>query len=170
MQALQTLGINLPSLLWHTVNFLILLALLWRFLYKPVVRMLDERSSRIRESMERAEAVKEQLERTNEETRIALESARKEAQSIADQASQIGEQIKAQARRDAQAEADKILGQARQQIEQERRQAIAEARQEMASLVVAAAGKVLGRQLDDRAQHQLVEEFLFSNGQHSLND
>ncbi len=169
MQALQTLGINLPSLLWHTINFLVLIALLWRFLYKPVIRMLDERSNRIKESMERAETIKEQLARTNEETRLALESARKEAQGLADQASQIGEQIKAQARRDAQAEADKILERARQQIEQERRQAVAEARQEMANLVVMAAGKVLGRQLDDRAQHQLVEEFLYSDGQ-KLND
>ena len=169
MQALQTLGINLPSLLWHTINFLVLIALLWRFLYKPVIRMLDERSNRIKESMERAEAIKEQLARTNEETRLALESARKEAQALADQASQIGEQIKAQAKRDAQAEADKILERARQQIEQERRQAVAEARQEMANLVVMAAGKVLGRQLDDRAQHQLVEEFLYSDGQ-KLND
>lgn len=169
MQALVTLGINLPSLLWHTVNFLVLLALLWRFLYKPVVRMLDERSNRIREGMERAEAVKEQLARTNEETRLALESARKEAQSIADQASQIGEQIKAQARREAQGEAEKILVQARQQIAQEQRQAMAEARQEIAGLVVVAAGRVLGHQLDDRAQHQLVEEFLHGNGQR-LND
>ncbi len=169
MQALETLGINLPSLLWHTVNFLILLALLWRFLYKPVVRMLDERSDRIKESMQRADAIKEQLARTNEETRLALESARKEAQAIADQASQIGEQIKAQARKDAQTEADKILVQARQQIEQERRQMMAELRLEMASLVVLAAGKVIGQQLDDRAQHQLVEEFLSGNG-HQLSD
>lgn len=169
MQALETLGINLPSLLWHTVNFLILLALLWRFLYKPVVRMLDERSDRIKESMQRAEAIKEQLARTHEETQAALESARKEAQAIADQASQIGEQIKAQARKDAQTEADKILVQARQQIEQERRQMMAELRLEMASLVVSAAGKVIGQQLDDRAQHQLVEEFLSGNG-HQLSD
>jgi F-type H+-transporting ATPase subunit b len=169
VQALETLGINLPSLLWHTVNFLILLALLWRFLYKPVVRMLDERSDRIKESMQRAEAIKEQLARTHEETQAALESARKEAQAIADQASQIGEQIKAQARKDAQTEADKILVQARQQIEQERRQMMAELRLEMASLVVLAAGKVIGQQLDDRAQHQLVEEFLSGNG-HQLSD
>jgi F-type H+-transporting ATPase subunit b len=169
VQALETLGINLPSLLWHTVNFVVLLALLWRFLYKPVVRMLDERSSRIRESMERAETIKEQLARTNEETRLALESARKEAQAIADQAAQIGEQIKAQARKDAQAEADKILVQAKQQIEQERRQVMAELRLDLVTLVVAAAGKVIGQQLDDRDQHQLVEDFLRSNG-HRLND
>ncbi|HEX9014651.1 MAG TPA: F0F1 ATP synthase subunit B [Chloroflexota bacterium] len=164
MQALETLGINGPSLLWHTINFLVLVALLWRFLYKPVVRMLDERSNRIKESMERAEEIKEQLARTNEETRVALEKARRDAQAVADQASQIGEQIKAQARKDAQAEAEKVLVQARQQIEQERRQAMTELRLEMANLVVAAAGKIIGRQLDDRSQHQLVEEFLRGDG------
>lgn len=164
MQALEALGINLPSLLWHTINFLILIALMIRFLYKPIMRMLDERSLRIKESMERAEAINQQLRSTNEETRLALENARKEAQAIADHASRIGEQIKAQARNDAQAEAEKILVQARQQIEQERRQVISELRLEMATLVVAAAGKIIGRQLDDRAQHQLVEEFLSSDG------
>ncbi len=169
MQALEALGVNLPSLLWHTINFLILIALMIRFLYKPVTRMLDERAMRIKESMERAEAINQQLTRTNEETRLALENARKEAQAIADRASEIGEQIKAQARKDAQAEADKILVQARQQIEQERRQTISELRLEMATLVVAAAGKVIGRQLDDRAQHQMVEEFLSSDGK-KLND
>lgn len=165
MQALETLGINGASLLWHTINFLVLLALLGRFLYKPVVRMLDERSRRIKESLEQAEEVRAQLARTNEETKHALEQARKEAQAIADQASQIGEQVKAQARRDAQMEAEKILEQARQQIEQERRQTMADLRQEMANLVVAAAGKVISRQMDDRTQRQLVEEFVRSDGQ-----
>ncbi len=164
MQALETLGINGVSLLWHTINFLVLMALLWRFLYRPVVRMLDERSHRIRESMERADQIREQLARTNEETRLALENARREAQAIADQASQIGEQIKAQARRDAQIEADRILTQAREQIDQERRQAMSELRQDMANLVVAAAGKIIRKQMDDRTQHQLIEEFLRSDG------
>lgn len=164
MQALETLGINAASLLWHTINFLVLLVLLRRFLYRPVIRMLDERSRRIKESMEQAEEVKVQLTRANEETRLALEKARKEAQAIADQASQIGEQVKAQARRDAQAEAEKILAQAQQQIEQERRQAMAELRVEMANLVVAAAGKVISRQLDERTQRQLVDEFLRGDG------
>jgi F-type H+-transporting ATPase subunit b len=169
VQVLETLGINVASLFWHTINFVILLALLQRFLYRPVVRMLDERSRRIKESLEQAEQVKEQLTRTNEESRLVLETARKEAQAIADQASQIGEQVKAQARRDAQAEAEKILAQAREQIEQERRQTMAELREEMADLVVAAAGKVIRRQMDERAQHQLVEEFLRSDGA-KLND
>ncbi len=164
MEALAALGINLPSLLWHTFNFLLLLGLLTKFLYRPVTRMLDERSARIRDSVERAEAIKEQLARATEDTRLQLEAARKEGQAIVDQAKQIGERLKTQARQDAQAEADKIIVKARAQLEQERQQTVAELRKEMADLVVSAAGRVIGQSLDDRAQHRLVEEFVHSNG------
>ena len=164
MEALEALGINLPSLLWHTVNFLLLVGLLTKFLYRPIVRMLDERAARIKESMERAEMIKEQLVRTNEETKLALDAARREGQQIVEQATQMAERMKAQARLEAQSEADKIVAKARMQIEHERQQAVAELRREMADLVVEAAGKVIGRSLDIKAQHQLVQEFLRGDG------
>ncbi|MHB8993272.1 MAG: F0F1 ATP synthase subunit B family protein, partial [Chloroflexota bacterium] len=84
MEALEALGINLPSLAWHTFNFLLLVGLLTKFLYRPVTHMLDERSARIKESMVQAEAIKEQLTRTAEETRLQLEVARREGQAIVD--------------------------------------------------------------------------------------
>ncbi len=164
MEALAALGINLPSLLWHTVNFLLLVALLSKFLYRPVTRMLDERSARIRESVERAETIKEQLVRTTEETRLQLEAARKEGQAIVEQAKQIGERMKAQARQDAQGEADKVIAKARAQLEQERQQVVSELRRDMADLVVSAAGRVIGESMDERTQRRLVEEFLHSSG------
>ncbi len=169
MEALEALGINLPSLLWHTFNFLLLVVLLAKFLYRPVVKMLDDRAARVKESMERAEAIKEQLLRTSEETRLQLEAARKEGQAIIDRANQMAERVKVQARQEAQAEADKIVSRARAQLERERELAVAELRREMADLVVAATAKVIGQSLDDRAQHRLVEEFLSGNGQ-KLND
>jgi F-type H+-transporting ATPase subunit b len=165
VEALQALGINLPSLLWHTFNFLLLVGLLTKFLYRPVVRMLDERSTRIKESMERAESIKEELARTSEETRAQLLVARKEGQAIVDQASQMAERLKVQARDDAQAEADKIVVKARAQLDQERQQVVAELRREMADMVVAAAGRVIGQSLDTNAQRRLVEEFSQGNGQ-----
>ncbi len=169
MEALQALGINLPSLLWHTFNFLLLVGLLTKFLYRPVVRMLDERSSRIAESMERAEAIKVELARTGEETRAQLLVARKEGQAIVGYATQMAERIKAQAKDDAQAEADKVVDKARAQLDQERQQLVSELRREMADMVVAAAGKVIGQSLDASAQRRLVEEFSLGNGQ-KLND
>ena len=111
MEALQALGIYLPSLLWHTVNFIVLVLLLTKFLYKPIVRILDERATRIKESVERAEAIKEQLASTTEQSRLQLEAARREGQAIVDQASQIAESLKGQARQDAQAEGGQDSGQ-----------------------------------------------------------
>jgi len=170
VEALAALGINLPSLAWHTFNFLLLVALLTKFLYRPVTRMLDERSARIRESMAQAEAIKEQLARTAEETRLQLEAARKEGEAIVEQARQIGERMKAQARQEAQAEADKVIAKARAQLEQERRQAVADLRREVADLVVSAAGRIIGETLDERGQRRLIEEFLRSGNGQRLND
>lgn len=165
MASLETLGINLPSLLFHTVNFILLVALLSKFLYKPVVKMLDERAARIKESMDRAEAIKEQLARANADVRLQLEGARKESQAILDQANQISERIRAQARQDAQADADRIVARAREQLDRERQLAVNELRAEVADLVVAAAGRLISQTLDTQAQHQLVEEFLLGSSQ-----
>ena len=74
------LGINLPVLLTQVVTIIILLVLLRLVAYKPIMRMLDERSRRIKESMEQAEAIKEQSARAGEEVRKQLEAASREGQ------------------------------------------------------------------------------------------
>ena len=160
MESLQALGINLPSLVLHTINFVVLLALLTRFLYKPVMRVLDDRAARIKESMERAEAIKTQFIQAEADVRASLDKARKEGQAIVDQATRIAEQMRAQARQEAQTEADKIVAKAREQLDLERKQVVSELRREMADLVVAAAGKVIRRSMDDAAQRQMVQDFL----------
>ena len=113
--------------------------------------------------------IKEQLARTNEETRLQMEAARREGQAVIEQASQMAERMRAQARQDAQADADRIVERARTQIDYERQQAVAELRREMADLVVAAADKIIGQSMDERIQHRLIDEFLTSDGQ-KLND
>ena len=169
MESLEALGINGPSLLLHAVNFLLVLALLTRFLYKPVIKVLDDRAARIKESMDRAEDVKKEFALAEEQVRLSLEAARREGQAIVDQASKIAEQVRGQARQEAQADADKIVAKARAQLDQERQRVVTELRQQMADLVVAAAGKVIAQSMDDRSQRQLVEEFLQSDAK-KLND
>ena len=86
MGGLSDLGINLPALIAQLVNFTILLGLLYLFAYKPIMRMLDERSRKIKEGMEQAEAVKEKAKifpgafqpLTNRGRRIMLMSAWRE--------------------------------------------------------------------------------------------
>ena len=73
MGGLAGLGINLPTLLAQVINFAILFGLLYLVAYKPIMRMLDERSGKIKESMEQTELIKEQAERAEEESKKLIE-------------------------------------------------------------------------------------------------
>jgi F-type H+-transporting ATPase subunit b len=160
MDVLSNLGINLPGFLWHTFNFLLLLFLLSRILYKPIIGMLDERQRRIRESIDEAERVRAEAARADEERQAQLGRTRREIQDMLAQATQMAERIQSEARRDAEQRAQQIVDRARQEAEAERSQAMGELRREVANLAVMAAERVISRNLDGQAQRQLVDEFL----------
>jgi F-type H+-transporting ATPase subunit b len=160
MEALSALGLNPVNLLIHVVNFLLLLAVLRFTLYRPVLRMLDERAARVRESMERAEYIKREAERADQERAARLEEARRQAQQIVAQANQMAERILAERRAQAEAEAERIVARAREEAEAERRQALAELRAHVADLALLAAGQVIRQNLDTATNRRLVEEFL----------
>jgi F-type H+-transporting ATPase subunit b len=164
MQAFETLGLNLPGFLWHLVNFIILLAILYKFLFPPVLKMLDERQARIRESMERAEALQAESARAAETVREQLEEARREGQNIINTANQIAERLKQERQDQAQAEYEAILRRAQEDAARERERAFAELRTQVADLAVLAAERIIHRQLDPASQRQLVEEFLADAG------
>ena len=90
MGGFASLGISLPLLLAFVINFIILLVLLSLFLYKPVLNMLDERTKRMREGMEWAEATKRDYEQAKVEVQKQIEKGRQEAQAIIAQALQTG--------------------------------------------------------------------------------
>ena len=160
MDVLSTLGINLPGFLWHTLNFVVLVFLLSRVLYKPVVRMLDERRERVRESMEQAEQVRQEAERASQEREAQLADTRRQIQQMLAQATQTAERIQSEARQDAQQQAQRIVERAQQEAQAERAQSMAQLRREVAGLAVMAAERVISRNLDEQAHRQLVEEFL----------
>jgi F-type H+-transporting ATPase subunit b len=160
MNVAETLGLNWRDFIWHTINFIVLIFLLSRFLYKPIVGMLDERQRRIQESMERAEQVRLEAERAAQERETQLAETRREIQEMMAQATQTAERIQADARGKAQQEAQRIVERAHQEAEAERAQSMADLRREVASLAVMAAERVISRSLDDQAHRQLVEEFL----------
>src|SRR6266487_2826321 len=162
MDILDSLGINITAVAWHTVNFLILLFVLQRFMYKPIIRMLDERSTRIRDSLAQAEAVRTETARLESESRSILEEARRDGQQILAQANRTAEQIMAEARNQARAEGERLVERARADISRDRDQAFQELREQVADLAVSAASRVIRRSLDDSAQRELVREFLAS--------
>jgi len=160
MGGLIDLGINVPTLVAQIVNVLILLGVLYLVAYKPVMRMLDERSRRIKESMEQAEAIKEQAARAGEEVKKQLEAANREGERRIARAVQVGEEMKQKAQQEARQEGETLIRRARTEIQRERDEAIDELRKEFADLTVLAAGKVIDRTLDKKAHRQLIDKVL----------
>ena len=91
---MEALGINLPGLITQIVSFLILFAVLYRLLYKPILGMLDQRSNRIRESLETAERVRQEAAASQEEMQRQLESARAEGQQLVAQARAVADRFR----------------------------------------------------------------------------
>jgi F-type H+-transporting ATPase subunit b len=160
MEILDTLGLTSHDFLWHVFNFIVLIALLTYFLYRPVTAMLEERTRRIQESLDAAERARADVAQADREREDLLASTRREIQEMMTTAQQVAERIQSEARVTAQQEAQRIVETARQEAEAERAQAMAELRREVASLAVAAAERVISRSLDDQAHRQLVEQFL----------
>jgi F-type H+-transporting ATPase subunit b len=160
MEGLARLGINLPLLLAQIVNFTILVVLLRLFAYKPVLKMLDDRSKKVEESIKQTEAIKEQLARTEEESKKRLDVAAKEGLDIIASASRTGEEVRKQAQEEAKKDAETIIVRARGEIQQERDGAISELRREFADLTILAAEKVIDKSLDKEAHRKLIEETL----------
>jgi len=157
---LEELGISLPILLAQIINFAILLGLLYLVAYKPIMRMLDERSRRIKESMEQTELIKQQAERAEEEVKKQLEAASKEGMEIITRAMHTGEEVRQKAQQEAKQDAETLITRARVEIQRERDGAIDELRREFADLTIMAAEKVIEKSLDKQTHRQLIDKVL----------
>jgi F-type H+-transporting ATPase subunit b len=157
---MDQLGINGWQLAVQLVSFLVFIYLLWRFAVGPIVRVLDQRQERIRESMAAAERVQAELKETQARNEDALLQARHEAQDILATARQNSEQLIAKARDEANAQAEEYLRRAEDTLRQETEQARLTLRREVADLAVLAAGRIVRKELDPAAQSRLIEETL----------
>jgi F-type H+-transporting ATPase subunit b len=161
----DSLGIDLPTLLWQIVAFGGLILLLNMLLFKPIRRTLDERAQRVQESMEEAERTKQQAARADEEYKARVDQAQQQALRILDEKREAAQKerdgILEQARRDAQ----QFLQEARTQLELEQRDAVRETRRQVAGLAVLAAGRLIGESLDIDKHRRLVEQHVAELGQ-----
>lgn len=157
---MEKLGISLPTLIAQIINFLLLLVILYFFAYKPILKMLDERSRKIKESMDEVQKVKDQAAQTEEEFKKKIEAASKEGQEVIARAMRTGEEARQRAQLEAKQEAQVLVEKARVEIQRERDETIGELRQEFADLTVVAAEKVIGKSLDKEAHRQIIDKVL----------
>ena len=158
--AAEGLGINWHGLLAQFLSFGILLIILLLVAYKPVTKMLEERSNKIKESMDQAEFIKQQVAKTEQMVQEQLAQARKQGQDLVAQAAQIGERLREEARQQARQDAEAIVARARTEIKAEREESIAKLREEFVEIAIQAAEKVINKALDKEAHRQLIQETL----------
>jgi F-type H+-transporting ATPase subunit b len=162
---LEALGINLGYLISQIVNFTLLAVLLYFVAYKPILRMLDERSARIKQGLADAEGASRRAAEMEQDFEKRLAEARKEGQEIIAQATQMSEKARQEiletARQEARAQVDK----AKEEISRERELAMSELRQQVADLSLSISEKVIGETLDQQRQRELIAQFLEQAGE-----
>lgn len=151
----------LPDLIWGTFSFVVLLILFIRFVIPRLDALLEQRSAAIAGRIDEAKSAREEAERVLEQYQQQLAEARTEAGRIREQAREDGKRIVAEARQQAQAEADRIQAQQQAQIEQARTAAEQNLRAEVGSLALGLASAVVEQHLaDDANATAYVDRFL----------
>jgi F-type H+-transporting ATPase subunit b len=153
--------INLDkSLLIQVVNFLVLLFILWKLLYKPLVAKMEERTQAIKKSLEEAQAARVDAERQRQEHAAQIQAALGEAQAIRSTALKEAAEEQRRLVEAARAEAGRLVQTAKTEMEQDIRRARQQLQQEVGDLAVQIAERLIKKSLRDEDHHRIVQEAL----------
>lgn len=145
---------------WTLVIFVILLVVLSKFAFPPILGYANAREQRIQDILDAAARDREEAERILEEQRRELAEARQQAQQILADARQAGERVRREALEQARAEQEELVARAKQELEREREAAIEALRREAVDLSLAAASRLLGKRVDAEEDRTLVRDYL----------
>ncbi|HET6617260.1 MAG TPA: F0F1 ATP synthase subunit B [Gemmatimonadota bacterium] len=148
-----------PGLIvWTIVTFLLLLGILWKFAWNPILGALDAREQAIQKTIDDAERLQAEAEAVLQEHQKRLAEARADGNRIMEEARQAGEHMKQDILEKARSESEKVLERAHRQLELETEQAIQTIRAQAADLAIKVAEKVLERSLTDADHRRLADE------------
>ena len=151
---------NPGLLVWTIVTFVLLVLILRKFAWKPLLEALKKREEHVRSSIERAEQAKQEAERILEENRKQLASAEAEAHRILNEGRALGDKLKNEMVEQANQQSRRMVEQAKQEIERDKEAALSQLRSEVANLAIKAAEKILDETLDENRQRKLVDAYL----------
>lgn len=150
--------------IWTWIVFLLLLFILAKLVFPPIMKSVADREAQIRKDLAEAERLRTESAATLEEQRELLASARGEAQAIIAEARQAAERERTTGVEKTRQEQEELLHRARREIVAEREAAIAAIRRDAVDLAISAAGKVVGGRLDTAADRRIVEDYIASIG------
>jgi F-type H+-transporting ATPase subunit b len=154
------LGIHPLQLAAQIVNFLILLALLWRFLYKPLLRALGDRRARIEKSLREADTIEKELKSSREKAQQIVSAANEQVATIVTTSEKEAQDKRALRLKQAEAEATQIFKRAEESIHEERKAMQQQVKAEALSLVAQATERLIGKNIDTKKHRQLIADSL----------
>ena len=154
------LQISVPEFIWTIISFFLVMFLLNKFLFKPVMKIISDRQKEIDDLYADAGAAKEQARQLQESYQQKLSAAQETSDRSVKEAVARGQSREEQIIRDANAQAAAIMDKASQDIAQEKKKAINDAKNEISDLAMAIAGKVVGHALEGADQASLIDGFI----------
>ena len=152
--------INPGLIVWTAVTFLLLLFILKKVAWKPILSALDQRENAIRESLEKAEKAKDEAQRILNENQTNLSKAEEESKKIIEQGRIYAEKLKDQMLKDSKEQSQKLLGEAAAEIERKKEAAFGELKSQIADLVIQTTEKVLGETVDKNIHKKIADKYI----------
>ena len=145
---------DLGLIIWMTLSFLILLFVLGKFAWKPVMKMLDKRENKITEALNEANLAREQMKQLTADNERLLQQAKDERDAILNEARKVSQKMYDDIKTKAQEEKQRLVASAKEDIVVEKQKAIVEIKNTIAEISIEMAEKVLQHELADKAKHQ----------------
>ena len=165
MQTLQVISINIWDILISLANLLIMLLVIKKFLFKPVMQVITDRQKEIDDSLAEAEQAKQDAQVMRQEYEQKLSDATQTGERIVKEAVARGQSREEEIIRQANREAEAIREKAAEDVQREKRKAVNDAKNEISGIALAIAGKVVGRELNEQDQSELVDSFIDQLGE-----
>ncbi|HEZ7985351.1 MAG TPA: F0F1 ATP synthase subunit B [Ruminococcus sp.] len=159
------LDIDIWNFIWSAVNLLLLFIVLKIFLFKPVNKIMDERTRSIQNDIDSAKKSMEEAEALKQQYTEDLSNAKEEARRIVMKAQDDAAAEKAVLMQRSKEDADKLVADANKAIENERRRVLQQAQSQIADLAIEAASKIIGENVDDEKNRRIVDKFLSEEGE-----
>lgn len=154
------LSVNGGLAFWTTLTFILLLILLTKFAWKPILSALKQREDAIKDSLEQAEKAKDEAKQILAENQNSLAKAEDESKKIIEQSRIFAENLKDQMIKDSKAQAKKLLEEASAEIDRKKNAAFDELKNQIAEISVQAAEKILKENLDAEKNKKLVDKYI----------
>ncbi|MGD1006840.1 MAG: F0F1 ATP synthase subunit B [Ignavibacteriaceae bacterium] len=154
------IDVNPGVAVWTLVTFVVLLVVLKKFAWKPILTALEQRENAIRESLEKAEKAKEDAQKVLDQNQVNLAKAEEESKQILNQSRAYAEKLKEQIVQESKIQAKKLIEEAAAEIERKKDAAFDELKSQVVEIAINAAEKILRENLDKETQTKIVNKYI----------